>query len=98
MEGENKMNKELLYTLDVIDQLTFDPNTNYHIKDEGNNWVKITSYELEKATGFDKVKVRILLSELKQRKLITNNPKWSGANSGWYPTTRGHEVAVYNRL
>ena len=90
------MNKELLYMLDVIDQLTF-TNT-YHILDEGSNWVKVTSYELEKALGFDKVKVRLLLSELKQRKLITNNPKWSGANSGWYPTTRGHEVAVYSRL
>ena len=90
------MNKELLYTLDVIDQLTF--TDTYHILDEGSNWVKVTSYELEKATGFDKVKVRLLLSELKQRKLITNNPKWSGANSGWYPTTRGHEVAVYSRL
>ena len=90
------MKKELLYMLDVIDQLTF--TDTYHILDEGSNWVKVTSYELEKATGFDKVKVRLLLSELKQRKLITNNPKWSGANSGWYPTTRGHEVAVYSRL
>ena len=90
------MRKELLYMLDVIDQLTF--TDTYHILDEGSNWVKVTSYELEKAMGFDKVKVRLLLSELKQRKLITNNPKWSGANSGWYPTTRGHEVAVYNRL
>ena len=89
------MNKELLYTLDVIDQLTF--TDTYHILDEGSNWVKVTSYELEKAMGFDKVKVRLLLSELKQRKLITNNPKWSGANSGWYPTTRGHEVAKYAR-
>lgn len=83
--------------LDVIDQITFNTTTNYHILDEGSNWEKTTSYELEKATGFSKVKVRLLLSELKQRKLITNNPKWSGANSGWYPTTKGHDVAMYVR-
>ena len=91
------MNKDLLYMLDVIDQLTFDSETNYHILDEGSNWVKITSYELEKATGFNKINIRLLLSQLKRMKLITNNPKWSGANSGWYPTTRGHEVAKYAR-
>ena len=83
--------------LDIIDQITFNTTTNYHILDEDSNWVKITSYELEKATGFNKVKVRLLLSELKQRKLITNNPMWSGANSGWYPTTKGHDVAAYVR-
>ncbi len=35
------MNKNLLYMLDVIDQLTF--TDKYHILDEGSNWVKITS-------------------------------------------------------
>ena len=90
------MNDELFYMLDVIDQLTF--TDTYHILDEGNNWVKVTSYELEKATGFEKVKIRLMLSELKNRKLITNNPKWSGANSGWYCTTKGHQVAMYARL
>ena len=87
------MKNELFYALDVIDQLTFDPETDYHVLDEGSNWVKITSRDLEEATGFDKIKVRLLLSELKTRKLITNNPKWSGANSGWYCTTKGHQVA-----
>ena len=87
------MNKELAYILDVIDQLTFDPETDYHILDEGSNWVKVTSRDLEVGTGFNKVKVRLLLSDLKRRKLITNNPKWSGANSGWYMTTKGHDLA-----
>ena len=87
------MNKELAYMLDVIDQLTFDPKTDYHILDEGGNWVKVTSKDLEAATGFNKVKVRLLLADLKGRKLITNNPKWSGVNSGWYMTTKGHDVA-----
>ena len=91
------MKNEIKYTLDVIDQLTFDQDTNYHFLDEGSNWVKITSSDLEKATGFDKVKVRLLLSELKYKKLITNNPKWSGANSGWYCTIKGHAVARYLR-
>ena len=91
------MNKELAYMLDVIDQLTFDPETDYHRKDEGLNWVKVTSKDLEEATGFDKIKVRLLLSELKSRKYITNNPKWSGANSGWYCTTKGHDLARYRR-
>ena len=81
--------------LDVIDQLTF--TDKYHILDEGSNWVKVTSYELEKATGFNKVKIRLYLSELKSKKLITNNPKWSGANSGWYCTTKGHDAAMYLR-
>ena len=90
------MRKELFYMLDVIDQLTF--TDTYHILDEGSNWVKVTSRDLEVGTGFNKVKVRLLLSELKRRKLITNNPKWSGANSGWYCTTKGHEVARYARL
>ena len=89
------MRKELFYMLDVIDQLTF--TDTYHILDEGSNWVKVTSRDLEEATGFDKVKVRIMLSVLKSRKLITNNPKWSGANSGWYCTTKGHQVARYLR-
>jgi len=40
----------------------------------------------------------LMLSELKNRKLITNNPKWSGVNSGWYCTTKGHQVATYARL
>jgi len=92
------MNKELMYLLNVIDQLTFDQETNYHKFDEGNNWVKVTSYELENATGFNKVHIRIMLSNLKDKKAITNNPKWSGANSGWYCTTKGHQVAVYSRL
>ena len=83
--------------LDVIDQLTFDPETDYHLLDIDSNWIKVRSYELEAATGFDKVKVRLLLSELKTRKYITNNPKWSGANSGWYCTTYGHQVARYRR-
>ena len=89
------MNSELIYMLDVIDQLTF--TDTYHILDEGSNWVKITSRDLEEVTGFDKIKVRLLLSELKTRKYITNNPKWSGANSGWYCTTYGHQVARYRR-
>ena len=89
------MREELRYMLDVIDQLTF--TDTYHILDEGSNWVKVTSRDLEVGTGFDKIKVRLLLSELKNRKLITNNPKWSGANSGWYCTTKGHQVAVYMR-
>ena len=83
--------------LDVIDQLTFDPDTEYHVLDVDSNWVKVMSYELEAATGFNKIKVRLLLSELKSRKLITNNPKWSGANSGWYCTSKGHDVARYIR-
>ena len=29
------MKKEIWYMLDVIDQLTFDPETDYHILDEG---------------------------------------------------------------
>ena len=91
------MNKELAYMLDVIDQLTFDLETDYHTLDEGSNWVKVTSRDLEEATGFDKVKVRLLLSGLKTRKYITNNPKWSGANSGWYCTTYGHQVARHRR-
>ena len=89
------MNSELIYMLDVIDQLTF--TDTYHILDEGSNWVKITSRDLEEVTGFDKIKVRLLLSELKTRKYITNNPKWSGANSGWYCTAYGHQVARYRR-
>ena len=91
------MKKELLYMLDVIDQLTFDPENDYHLLDIDSNWIKIRSYELEAATGFTKIKVRLLLSELKTRKYITNNPKWSGANSGWYCTTYGHQVARYRR-
>ena len=91
------MNSDMAYMLDVIDQLTFDKETDYHLFDEGLNWVKVTSSDIEVGTGFSKVKVRMFLSELKSRKLITNNPKWSGANSGWYMTTRGHEVAVYMR-
>ena len=86
------MNKELAYMLDVIDQLTFDPETDYHILDEGSNWVKVTSRDLEKATGYNKIEIRVYLSALKNRKLITNNPKWSGANSGWYCTTKGHDL------
>ena len=91
------MKKELVYMLDVIDQLTFDPETDYHLLDIDSNWIKVRSYELEAATGFDKIKVRLLLSGLKTRKYITNNPKWSGANSGWYCTTYGHQVARYRR-
>jgi len=91
------MKKELFYTLDEIDQLTFDTETDYHILDEGSNWVKVKSNELEEATGFNKIEVRLMLSELKNKKLITNNPKWSGANSGWYCTTKGHQVARYAR-
>ena len=93
----SKMKKNCYYLLDVIDQLTFDQKTNYHMLDEGSNWVKITSRDLELATGFGKVAVRVLLSQLKSMKLITNNPKWSGANSGWYCTTKGHQVARYAR-
>ena len=52
MGGETKMKKELLYMLDVIDQLTFDPETDYHFLDEGSNWVKVTSSDLETGTGF----------------------------------------------
>ena len=89
------MKKEMRYMLDVIDQLTF--TDSYHILDEGSNWVKVTSSDLEVGTGFDKVKIRLYLSELKSRKLITNNPKWSGANSGWYCTSKGHDVARYIR-
>ena len=91
------MKKEIWYMLDVIDQLTFDKNTDYHILDEGSNWVKVTSRDLEIGTGFNKVKVRLYLSDLKRRKYITNNPRWSGANSGWYCTTYGHDVARYRR-
>ena len=90
------MKKDLFYMLDVIDQLTF--TDTYHILDEGSNWVKVTSRDLEVGTGFNKIKVRLLLSELKRRKLITNNPKWSGANSGWYCTTKGHHTSVLGRL
>ena len=90
------MKEEVMYMLDVIDQLTF--TDTYHILDEGSNWVKVTSRDLEKATGFNKIEVRLMLSELKTRKLITNNPSWSGANSGWYCTTKGHQVAMYGRL
>ena len=89
------MKKEMRYMLDVIDQLTF--TDSYHVLDVDSNWVKVMSYELEAATGFNKIKVRLLLSELKSRKLITNNPKWSGANSGWYCTSKGHDVARYVR-
>ena len=87
------MNKKLAYMLDVIDQLTFDPETDYHILDEGSNWVKVTSRDLEVGTGFNKVKVRLLISELRRKLLITNNNLFSGANSGWYMTTKGHDLA-----
>ena len=41
--------------LDIIDQLTF--TGTYHILDEGSNWVKVTSRDLEVGTGFDKIKI-----------------------------------------
>ena len=91
------MKKEMRYMLDVIDQLTFSSISDYHLMDKGSNWVKVTSTDLEVGTGFNKIKVRLLLSELKNRQLITNNPKWSGANSGWYCTSKGHDVARYVR-
>ena len=82
--------KEMWFLLDVIDQLTWHKYT-----DEGKE--KVLSSHLEEATGFDNVKIRLLLFALKERKLISNSNKFTGYKSGWFSTAKGNSVANYNR-
>jgi len=84
------MNSEELYLLKIINDLTW-----HQYKDYGPE--KTTAYELEEITGFDKVKVRLLLVKLRDRKLISNNNKFTGAKAGWFITTRGNKVASYRK-
>ena len=88
------MNRDLWYMLDVIDQLTWDEEAK---KNTDKGMAKVQSYELEEATGFDKVKVRLLLSELNRRKLISCAVRFTGSNRGWFATPRGHNAARYRR-
>lgn len=89
------MKNELEYMLDVIEEITWN-ETGFKIDDDGNR-VKITSSILEEIMGFEKVEFRSMLSELKQRKLISNSPYFTGPNSGWFATVKGHHAALYGR-
>jgi transcription initiation factor IIE alpha subunit len=86
--------RDLWYMLDVIDQLTWDKEAKKYT-DKGI--AKVESYELEETMGFDKVKIRLLLSELNRRKLISCAVKFTGSNRGWFATPSGHNVARYKR-
>ena len=88
------MNFEEWYLLDVIDQLTWNEVA---IKYNENGMEKITSYQLEEIIGWDKVKLRLHLIKLRNRKLISNGTAFTGFNVGWFATVRGHKVAVYKR-
>ena len=88
------MNLELEYLLDVIDQLTWDEEAP---KYNDNGMAKIQSYELEETMGYDKVKLRVSLVALRDRKLISNGKNFTGFNVGWFATVKGHDVAKYQR-
>ena len=88
------MNFEEHYLLDVIDQITWNEVAPKN-SDEGME--KITSYELEGIIGWDKVKLRITLVNLRNKKLISNGRKFTGFKSGWFATVKGHNVATYKR-
>ena len=85
---------KLEYLLDVIDQLTWDEEAPKY-NDFGQ--VKIQSYELEETMGYDKVKLRVSLVALRDRKLISNGKAFTGFNVGWFATVKGHDVAKYQR-
>ena len=60
--------------------------------------IKSASYdELEEITGFDKVKIRLLLMKLREKKLISNGRRFTGAKAGWFITAKGHPVASYSK-
>jgi hypothetical protein len=88
------MNFELEYLLNVIDQLTWDDEAPKY-NDFGQ--VKIQSYELENVVGYDKVRLRVGLVALRDRKLISNGKAFTGFNVGWFATVKGHDVARYQR-
>ena len=87
------MNFEIEYILQIIDDITWE-GTGKKYDDSGNDY-KVTSYLLEELSGFDKVKIRLILSGLKSKKLISNSPYFTGANSGWFATPRGHATINY---
>ena len=85
------MNSEELYLLKIIDDLT------WHQYNPDYGPEKTTSFELEGMTGFDKVKIRILLNNLKTKKLISNARDFQGAKAGWFSTAKGNALASYTK-
>ena len=88
------MNFDERYLLNVIDQLTWDEPAP---KQNDMGMVKVTSYELEEIIGWDKVKLRLTLIKLRDKKLISNGRRFTGFNIGWFATVKGHNVATYRR-
>jgi len=84
------LNSEELYLLKIINDLTW-----HQYKEYGPE--KTNSYELEEITGFDRVKIRLMLIKLRDKKLISNHDKFTGAKAGWFVTTKGNAVAQYRR-
>ena len=89
------MNSEELYLLRIIDDITWDGPSN--ALDEGGNWVKVTSNDIEAITDWNKTKIRIFLIKLRNKKLISNGRKFTGANAGWFATVKGNRIANYNK-
>lgn len=87
------MNFEEEYILQIIDDISWNKVAKKH--DSDGNDCKITSYEIEEVCGFNKVKIRLILSKLKGMKLISNSPYFTGYNSGWFSTPKGHMSIDY---
>ena len=84
------MNSEELYILKIIDELT------WHCYDDyGPD--KVNSYELEEMTGFSKVKIRMILLKLRDKRLISNARDFQGAKAGYFTTAKGNGVASYKK-
>ena len=81
------------YILQIIDDLTWEGNGKKY--DDSGNDCKVTSLILEEISGFEKVKIRLILSKLKDMKLISNSPYFTGSNSGWFATPKGHGSINY---